>query len=531
MRIVATPVCIVLIDEAQALFNSIDNKRSRQLSERLKERLEKSWGLRTPQMAAIRLGFVGQAHLDTLLGANLMGAIQGKISSEPIREDELLPLLRKAAQQDDGIQSSSDARQRLVDLAGNIWILDKLLGEILSYCREKGRTWFILDDVNSAADRLVAKDKAGQDQHLWTYVRDILNEANDRNDWKPSDAYPVALAWARAKNDRTPPDKLNERIHQILQSWSPNYEILESRIADCAKRLREMGVITQEGAFTAPMLERLLLNRATSPDPFGSEDEIEVLYRLGLQKVRRPRSMDEPDGFVTSGGQARIYRALEGTQKLAVRCIQLNESRARERFVREVNLLEKLNEAGTYEAADWGRAFLHLPKLVRAGIAEDDSSLGVVIYQWIEGTKLERKSLSDLAAITIGSSLSLVLELLAAMDVVHRDIKPDNIIIKSQTRDPALIDFGLARALSELQTGPESIAGVPEFLPPEVRDTNSSKNWSAKGDLYSFGTTMKVCLKQDPPKALRQLLEELTARSPGARPGPQKVRERFESLK
>ncbi|MDY7232260.1 protein kinase domain-containing protein [Hyalangium rubrum] len=521
----------ILIDEAQALFNSIEPKRARQLSERIKERLEKSWGVRTPQTAAIRLGLVGQAHLDALVGANLLGAIQGKISSESIREEELLPVLRKAAEQGEGVQSSSDARQRLVDLAGNIWILDKLLSEILNHCRQRGRAWFVLDDVNAAADRLVAKDRNGQDQHLWTYVRDILNEANDRNDWEPSDAYPVALAWVRARDERTPHDKLQERLQQILQSWSPHYEILSSRVAECMKRLREMGVVTQDGHFTTPILERLLLNRATASDPFGSEDEVEVLYRLGLQKIRRPRSVDESDNFVTSGGQARIYRANEGTQTLAVRCIQLIEPRTRDRFIHEVTLLEKLNEAATYEAADWGKAFVHLPKLVRAGIADDDSNLGVVIYQWIEGAKLERKSLTDLAAITIGASLSSVIELLAAMEVVHRDIKPDNILIKTQTREPVLIDFGLARALSELQTGPESVAGVPEFLPPEVRDENTSRSWTTKGDVYSFGKTLKVCLKQDPSKGLRQLLDDLTAKDPTRRPTPRIIRERFDQLK
>jgi serine/threonine protein kinase len=514
----------LMIDEAQSFFS---HPQSRRLSERLKERLEGAWGSREGGRAAIRMGFVGQVHLTKLMGGNLLGAIPSQYDHQPITEEDLFALLREAAS-DGGLQSTSEARQRLVELSGNLWILDKLLEGVIGRCTQKSRPWFLSEDVDAAAEALVDAYRRKSDDTLWRYVRDVLNESDDLDKWVPSETFPIAMALARAREDHISAGELPDRIEQIVRSWGRNLEVLPDRILQALERLKDANIINKGFTFELPMLERLLAARAKEEDPFEDDAEKEALDRLGLQRIRRPLPPTDLED-IQGGGQARIYRGICDSQDVAVRCIRLNGPVARRRFVSELNALDRLNDMAPTSTSDWTDVRSYIPRIVRNGIADDDPSYGIVMYQWIHGHHLREHSLSEDALITVGHAMASVLRLLEKLEIVHRDIHPKNIVLRAPWWRPVLIDFGLARAVSELSSNPDTFAGMPDYIPPEVV-TGGAQRWSTAGDVYALGQTLQRCINGALSPGLQKLLDAMTASSALARPTAKDVHDTFKTL-
>jgi serine/threonine protein kinase len=114
----------------------------------------------------------------------------------------------------------------------------------------------------------------------------------------------------------------------------------------------------------------------------------------------------------------------------------------------------------------------------------------VHIYRWIEGHDLHDRchKLSAAAVADIGGKLAAALILLHKHEIVHRDIRPANIILETGTNEPVLIDFGVARAFSDdSRTSFDS-----PFTPTEVRTGESG--WGPEGDIYSLGKTLDELL-------------------------------------
>jgi serine/threonine protein kinase len=166
-----------------------------------------------------------------------------------------------------------------------------------------------------------------------------------------------------------------------------------------------------------------------------------------------------------------------------------------ERFHREAAILESL---GTVNG--------QIPQLY-AYFQENDRFY--LIQEWVEGITLSRKvqlqgRLPEATVVNLLASLLPVLDYVHSQHIIHRDIKPDNIIVRSQDQKPVLIDFGAVRESmgtmvnSEGQTTSSIVIGTPGFMPSEQaagRPTYSS-------DLYSLGLTMIYLLTGKPPQEL-----------------------------
>jgi len=115
----------------------------------------------------------------------------------------------------------------------------------------------------------------------------------------------------------------------------------------------------------------------------------------------------------------------------------------------------------------------------------------------------------------------LARELLGALDhihaagIVHRDIKPQNVLI-APDGSAKLIDFGIALpkdATSLTHTG--LLLGTARYLAPEVMN---GKPATERSDLYSCGVVLRDCIGDDPPGHLRALMERLSTADPRGRP-------------
>ncbi|ACK64542.1 serine/threonine protein kinase [Rippkaea orientalis PCC 8801] len=178
-------------------------------------------------------------------------------------------------------------------------------------------------------------------------------------------------------------------------------------------------------------------------------------------------------------------------------CVQSSEipDWLKERFKREAAVLEEL-----------GQNHPQIPGLY-AYFSEDNDFY--LVQEWIEGETLsqiyqQRGNFSEQEVKDLLIRILPILDYIHNHHIIHRDIKPDNIIIRDSDRQPVLIDFGIVKEAVATQMNmdgktPYSIAlGTPGYMPPEQaagRPVYSS-------DLYSLGLTAVFLLTGKTPQYL-----------------------------
>ncbi|MEC4893714.1 MAG: IMS domain-containing protein [Oscillatoria sp. PMC 1051.18] len=166
-----------------------------------------------------------------------------------------------------------------------------------------------------------------------------------------------------------------------------------------------------------------------------------------------------------------------------------------ERFKREAVILEKLGEGNK-----------QIPSLYAYLESEGEFFL---VQEWIEGTTLTKKLqnegiLSESTVKGILTGILPVLDYVHSQQIVHRDIKPDNIILRFSDGMPVLIDFGAVKeAVGTIVTAegnlqPSIVVGTPGFMPPE----QAAGRPVYASDLYSLGLTAIYLLTGKIPQEL-----------------------------
>ena len=117
-----------------------------------------------------------------------------------------------------------------------------------------------------------------------------------------------------------------------------------------------------------------------------------------------------------------------------------------------------------------------------------DSDSLYIVQEWIQGITLEQKlhrqqKLSESETRDILLNILPVLECIHSLGIIHRDIKPNNIILRSKDNLPVLIDFGVAQEVSTSQQ--TVIVGTPGYMSLEQAMGKATYN----NDLHSLGLT------------------------------------------
>jgi len=147
---------------------------------------------------------------------------------------------------------------------------------------------------------------------------------------------------------------------------------------------------------------------------------------------------------------------------------------------------------GRFEAESRLAQALEHPNIVR--IEEVTREAGLVYYAMdlfpvSLATRLAELNLADPAWLArIGAGAARGLAFAHARGVVHRDIKPDNVLLTSE-ESAVLADFGLARAVSGYitSTGRALTIGTPHYLSPEQAQ---GREIDGRADLYALGVTL-----------------------------------------
>lgn len=188
------------------------------------------------------------------------------------------------------------------------------------------------------------------------------------------------------------------------------------------------------------------------------------------------------DGFVLQDFIAETLTSIVFTatkendpELYAVKAIRQEEmevnEQALQRFTREVDVINKINHP-------------NIIKLNSFGVTEDD--IPYMIMPFIKGSTLEdaMPKMSEIDFLDIMLTLLDTLWDVHKHNIIHRDIKPDNIMFYQNL--PILLDFGTVLARSDLSISREgSIIGTPNYMAPETFSSDFKVDY--RSDIYSLG--------------------------------------------
>jgi serine/threonine protein kinase len=231
-------------------------------------------------------------------------------------------------------------------------------------------------------------------------------------------------------------------------------------------------------------------------------------------------------GLIGRGGMGEVYVAEEGDRRVALKVLAAAAGITREseqRFERERELLARVSHPGVVRAL---------------GALEIDGASGLAYFpmELVLGKSLadllqEHGRFTVVEAVRVLAQVAAALEATHAAGIVHRDVKPSNVLI-ARGGSVRLTDFGLARALDSSRfTATGSALGTPAYMSPEQC---SGKEAGPATDLYALGCVAHELLAGSPPFKAEAPLALLKLHAE-ARPGPLRearpeVPERLEKL-
>jgi hypothetical protein len=189
-----------------------------------------------------------------------------------------------------------------------------------------------------------------------------------------------------------------------------------------------------------------------------------------------------------SGAMGTVFRGWDPRLKRPVALKTVKLSGALEPEKRK-DLIETL----TREAVTVAR--LNHPNVVAVYDLEDAPETAFIAMELVDGMTLEgllarRRKLTPDEVIPLGAAIARGLAAAHAQDIVHRDVKPANVLL-GKDGSVKVSDFGIAGLLAASAADADTIFGTPGYLPPEsLRGEMHGK----AGDLFSFGVLLYHCL-------------------------------------
>lgn len=225
--------------------------------------------------------------------------------------------------------------------------------------------------------------------------------------------------------------------------------------------------------------------RDTGSFTFGTEVDLFESVETQGNSPRATKSIPRLEGFriireLGRGGMGVVYLARQTSlgRLVAVKIIgSISGKQASERFHREAKLIAKMQHAGIASLYSYGH----------------ENTIAFFTMEFVNGKSLrevikERTFLETTAAGIITRILT-ALSYAHSRNVIHRDLKPGNILLGKDGR-PKIIDFGLAKSTEDdpVLTATGQIIGTPSYMSPE--QASGEKTITHLSDIYSVGAVL-----------------------------------------
>lgn len=186
--------------------------------------------------------------------------------------------------------------------------------------------------------------------------------------------------------------------------------------------------------------------------------------------------------WLGQGGMGQVFKAVHEMmgRESAVKVLPLNKAtpEAIASFRREMRMQARLDH----------------PNLVRAYDAGHDGNVHYLVVEYVEGTDL-RKLVREQKKLTMQQAANIIMQSARGLEyahqrgLIHRDVKPGNILVTSDGM-AKVSDLGLAGFISELDEDPRAgkIIGTADYLSPEQIKT--PLEITSRSDIYSLGCTL-----------------------------------------
>jgi eukaryotic-like serine/threonine-protein kinase len=237
------------------------------------------------------------------------------------------------------------------------------------------------------------------------------------------------------------------------------------------RRRRETNQRPEQSSSTPLKLD--FLSASDNPAMLGRLGEYEILEVLGAGGM----------GIVLKGYDYELNRYV-AVKVLAPHLTQ--SGLARKRFIRE---------------SQAAAAILH-PSVVPIFSVSAESEVPFFVMAYIPGETLQQRidregTLEGIDILRIALQIAEGLDAAHAQGLIHRDVKPSNILLERNVDRAMIVDFGLVRSCDETTlTQISTISGTPEYMSPEQA---RGEVVDARTDIYSLGSVMFAMATGTPP--------------------------------
>jgi len=198
----------------------------------------------------------------------------------------------------------------------------------------------------------------------------------------------------------------------------------------------------------------------------------------------------ELTGLLGHGSFGMVYTArdVELDREVALKVLKPshhNDEDAMHRFLREARAAARITHPGIITVHDFGRYVTD----------DEEEELAYISMERLSGESLTERlarlgALAPEAATEIGRQVAAALEAAHQAEVLHRDLKPDNVYLVPDPAVPSgerakVFDFGLAKIGTSRHTRMGSVFGTPLYMSPE--QCRSAGDTDARSDIYALG--------------------------------------------